>query len=183
MGLGRRNVKSCHAILCLLNPVFMHQSTAVVFCAMLNYLTWWLCPIWRIPSIVEGFGVSDMASVTCNDTGYSEMPLGVACGLEPGGRSWGTSYCDSYLHTSLGRGMIDNVFKWHSFVRVKFSFIESSERSSNKFLQFIGTVTLWIRPNVDNVSPKTTWYWGKRCPVLMFNNNSNDPVWDGDCPR
>ena len=48
-----------------------------------------------------------MASIICNVTGSSVMPMGEARGSDPGGRSWGTGSRESY-QASLGSAMIED---------------------------------------------------------------------------
>ena len=73
-----------------------YRLTSVGFFTMLRWLTWLLCPGSRLPSPVEGIGVSDMADVPCDDTGYYVMLLCAAWGLDPGGRSGIPGSCESY---------------------------------------------------------------------------------------
>ena len=57
-------------------------------CTLLEFLTWLLCHVWIVSYTVDGFGVSDMEHVSCNDAGSSVMLLGESWVLGPVGRSW-----------------------------------------------------------------------------------------------
>ena len=50
--------------------------TSVVFCALLEFLTWWIRPRRWDTSPVEGLGVSDMVSIPCADEVPYVVPLG-----------------------------------------------------------------------------------------------------------
>ena len=65
---------------------------------------------------------------------------------------------------------------------MKFSCVSSSECSSTRFFQNPGTLTFIMFSKVENVLSNTTWYWGKKCPVLVFHNRYTDPAWNGDFP-
>ena len=137
----------------------LSRLISVVFCTPLEWFAWCLCPSWRSTSPVEGLGVSDMASVTCIDAGYSAMPLGAAWVSDPWGKSWGPGYRYSSFQASLGRGMLDDLLRCHYFLRVDFSCVASSDCSSTRFFQFIGTFPLLMCSTVENVSLNATWYW------------------------
>ena len=66
--------------------------------------------------------------------------------------------------------------------RVNFSCIEISECSSTSFSLFPSIVPFLMCSTVDNVTSKTSWYWGETCPVLVFNNRAAEPEWNGDSP-
>ena len=42
-----------------------YRSTLVGSCKIFNWIAWLLWPVLRLPSPVEGIGVSDMTSVIC----------------------------------------------------------------------------------------------------------------------
>ena len=154
---------------------------SVGFCALLELLTWWVCPSWRYPYPVEGIGVFYLASVPCVDEGSSVMPLGAAWGADPGGRYWGPGYRKSSCQASLRRETL--VLRLHYFERVKFSCVASSEWSYTRFYQFNGTVPFLMCYKVDDVLSNTTWYWGKKFPVLVFNTSDTDPASNVECTR
>ena len=91
---------------------------SVGFCALLEWLTWWIIPSWRDFSTLEGIGVYNMASVTRIDSGSSVMPMGVFWGSDPGCRSWGPGSRKYFCQSSLGMGIIEYFLRCYSFVRV-----------------------------------------------------------------
>ena len=133
-------VTPCSSILCKAS-VAASSLTPVGYCTLFQWIKWWLLHIWRVPYPSEGLGFYKMASVPCNDTGYSVMILGTAWVLEPVGRSWGPRSFDSSWQASLVRGMIKYYLRWRSFARVRFSCIVISDWSSTRIFQFPGTVT------------------------------------------
>ena len=80
---------------------------AVGFRELLKWLTWYLFPILRFPSPVDGFELSNLDSVIRVDAAFSIILLGAAWGSDPGGISWEPGYSESHFQTSLGRGMLD----------------------------------------------------------------------------
>ena len=109
--------------------------------------------------------------------------MGAAWRSDPGGRSWVPVSRESSFQVSLGRGMLEDLLICQFFSSVKFSCVVMSECSSTRFKKFPGTVPFIMWYIVENVSSKTTCYWGGTCPVLVFNNIANEPVWNGECPR
>ena len=91
--------------------------------------------------------------------------------------------CESSCQASLIRITIKDLFLCNSFVRVKFWSTVSYKCSSSMFFQFTETVPLLVCFTVDKVSSNTTWYWGGIYPVLMLNNKSVNPSWNGKWPR
>ena len=133
---------------------------SVGFCALLGCITWWLFPSWMAPYPVEGLGVYDMASVTHIGAGYSFILLGAAWGSYPGGRYWVPGSIKFYCQASLGRLMLKDSIMCHSFYRVDLSCVAIYECSSTRVFQFPVTVSFLVWSTVDNVSSKTTCYWG-----------------------
>ena len=132
--------------------VSAYKLISVGFCALLDWITWWLCPILRATSPVEVLGVSDMVYVPYIDAGSSVIPLGAAWGSYPVGRYWVPGFSDYYCQAYLGRVMLEDLLRCHSFVRVNFSCIVSSEYSSTRFFQFPGTVIFLVCSIVEYVS-------------------------------
>ena len=104
---------------------------------------------------MEGLAVSELASITCADSGSSVTPLNATQGSNPGGRSWGTGFSESSFLASLGRGMLDDSSRCHYFAGVKISCVAIFECSSTKFFYFTGNVTFLMCSTVENVSLKT----------------------------
>ena len=117
---------------------------SVVFCALLEWISWCIRPRGWATYPVEGLGVSELAYITRADTGYFVMPLGATWGSDPGGRSWVPGSSDSYCQDSLVRGMPEDSLRCHSFARVNFSYVAIYGCSSTRLFQFPGTVTFLI---------------------------------------
>ena len=111
------------------------------------------------------------------------MSLGTSWAKDTGGISWLNGSRESYFQAYLGGSMIEDQLIWHSFARVKFSFIASYEFSYTSFFQVPWTVPFLMFSNVDNSSSNTIWYWGGTFPFIVFNTSSTDPGCNGECPR
>ena len=85
------------------------------------------------------------------------MPLCAYWVSYPVGKSWGDGYSDSSFQASIGRVVLEDPLRCHSFSRVYFSCVEISEFYSTRFFQFSGTVPFLICSTVENISSKTTW--------------------------
>ena len=119
--------------------VAVDRLNSVGFCTLLECLTWWLRPRWWDLYTVEGLGAYDMAYITWTDSGSSIMPLGEAWVSDPRGRSWRLGYSKSSWEASLGKGMLEDLLRYHSLEGVKFSCVASFNCSSTRFFQFLGT--------------------------------------------
>ena len=150
---------------------------------MLKCITWFLCPVWRIHNKLDSIGFYELEYVPCNGAGFSIVTLGKAWGLGPGGRSWDPGSCRSSCQASLGGDMLEDSWICHSFERVKFSCVLSSEFTCIRFSQFTGTATLLMCSTLDKVLTNTTCYWEGNFPVMMFKIRSNGPALNGECPR
>ena len=142
----------------------------VVFCTLLDWLTWWLRHRWWDTYPVEGLGVYYLASIPCNYSGYSVIPLGSAWVSGPGFRSWGPVSSDSSFKASLGRGILEDSLRYHYFDRVKFSCVEIYECSSTRFSNLLGLwpsscATKWIMcsKRTHGTEGKHAKYW---CLIL-----------------
>ena len=129
---------------------------SVGFCILLEWITWWIYPMWWVPYPLEGLGVSELDSTSWTAIGSSVMPLGAYWVSEPGGRSWGPGSSESSFQNYLGRGMLEYHLRCQSFTRVKFYCLASSECSSTRFFQLPGTVTFLMCSTVDTVPSNTT---------------------------
>ena len=76
------------------SSVDAYRLTYIGFYTLLTCLTWWICPSWRVPSILERLVVSDLDSFPCGNTWSSIIEIGETWGLEPGGRYWGPVSCE-----------------------------------------------------------------------------------------
>ena len=78
-----------------------------------------------------------MDSIPYADAVSSVMPLGATWGSDPGGSSWVPSSSKSFCEDSLGKGILEDLLVCHSFARVKFPFVASSESSYTRFSNFL----------------------------------------------
>ena len=169
--------------------VAVSRLNSVGFFSPVWWLIWWLCTHWRVtsllkvPYLVKGLGVSDLAYVIWSRVGSSVVTLEVACGEGPAAGSWGSASRASYYQLSLGRGILEDSFICNSFARVKFTWVESSDCSSTRFFQSPRTMPFLICSTVEKVSLKTIRYWGDTCPVLLFRTKDIDTSWKGECTR
>ena len=134
----RISFEDCEGTLCSYQLgeaiIATYRLTSAIFYVLLEWITWCLRPRWWDTSPVEGLGVSDLASMPWADACSSVMPLGATSESNPGGISWEPGSSDSSFHSSIGMGMLDDLLRCHSFARVKFSYVASSECSSTRFL-------------------------------------------------
>ena len=150
------------------------RLTPVGFFTLLRWLTWRLCPPWRVtsilkaPSLVKGILVSELASVPWYGAGTSDVTLDVACGEGPADEFWGSDSRGYSCQASLGGVILEDSLRYYSFERVNFSWLDSSEWSSNIFFHFTETVPFLMFSTMEKVTSKTTWYWGKTFPVLVL---------------
>ena len=77
-----------------------------------------------------------LASIHCTYAGSSVMQPCTDWGSDPEGRYWRPGSSASSCQASLGRGMLEDLLICHSFARLNFYCVASSECSSNSFLQF-----------------------------------------------
>ena len=165
------------------------------FFSPLWWITWWICPPWRVPSfvkfhsivnlpyIVKGLRVSGQASVTCSIEGSSFVPLEVACGDSLAAGSWVSASRESSFQASLGWGMLEDSLILHYFAGVNYYWLESSKCSSTIFSQFPGNLYFLICYTVGKFPSNTTWYWGDMFPVFVFSIRDTDTACKGGCPR
>ena len=134
--------EDCECTLCssLLgeSSIAASRLTPVGVFSPLWWLTWWFFPPWRVtylvksPSLLKGLGVSDLASVPWYVSGSSVVPLGADYGEGPAIGSWWSVSRGSSCKASLGGFMIKDELICHSFVRVNFYWVESSDCSSTR---------------------------------------------------
>ena len=132
---------------------------------------------------VEELRVPELPYLPRVDIGSSVMLMGAAWVSEPGYRPRGPGSRNYYWKASLFMGMLEDLFRCHSFEWVKFFCVDSSECSYTRFFQFTRTVLFLMCLTVENVSSKTTWYWGEIYLVLLLNTRATGPVWNGECTR
>ena len=56
---------------------------------------------------MEGLGVSDLASIPCDDVGYTVMQLYAAWGSDPGGSYWVVGSYESFCQAYIGRLVLE----------------------------------------------------------------------------
>ena len=156
---------------------------SVGFCTLLECLTWWIFPSWKDTYPLEGIELSDLASVPCANAGSSVMTLYAFRGSDPWGISWGPGSSESFWQTFLGRSMLEDLLRCHSFARLNFSCMERYKFSSTKIFQFPGTVPFLMFSIVDISCQKPHGTGGGLWPFLVCNTRTTDPAWNGKCPR
>ena len=135
----------CEGTLCS-SPLGKYSVSAsslisVGFCTILEWITCWFCPSWRVTSKMEGIEVSYMDSFPHVDAGSSVMPLGASWGSDTGGRSCGPRSSESSCQFSLGSEILEDELRCQYFWRVKFYCLARSECSSTIFYNL-----LWLWP-------------------------------------
>ena len=78
--------------------------------------------------------MSKLAYVPYSGAGSSVVPLELACGKGPAAGYLGSDSRGYSCQASLDRGILEDSLKFHSFARVKFSWVERPECAYTIFL-------------------------------------------------